>query len=66
MEEKKNKMLGATTPGPAKYSTIDKGAKCLARGVTIAPRLREKRPSTFGPGPARIERELLDKGVSVH
>jgi hypothetical protein len=70
MEEKKNKSRGMTMPGPAMYPLIDsnKGMTtrdhCSARGLTISPKYREKTLTLMGPGPAMIERELLDKGVS--
>ncbi|CAF4575945.1 unnamed protein product [Rotaria socialis] len=67
-EEKNNKLRGMTMPGPAMYPmmTNNEGMKrdlCGIRGVTIAPRYRDKRLALSGPGPAMIERELLDKGV---
>ncbi|CAF3774540.1 unnamed protein product [Rotaria magnacalcarata] len=67
-EEKNNKLRGMTMPGPAMYPMItnNEGIKrdlCGIQGVTIAPRYRDKRLALSGPGPAMIERELLDKGV---
>lgn len=70
MEDKKNKVQGMTLPGPAMYPIINTKSEaigrdtCTARGVTIAPRYREKHLTLSGPGPAMVERELLDKGVS--
>jgi hypothetical protein len=69
MEDKKSKLQGMTQPGPAMYPMINRKGEtigrdtCTARGVTIAPRYREKHSVLSGPGPAMVERELLDKGV---
>ena len=70
MEEKKNKLQGITMPGPAMYPLINNKKeirerdKCNANGITISPKYREKSLFLSGPGPAMVERELLDKGVS--
>ncbi len=56
-------------PGPAMYlasntqSIAIERYACASRGVTIAPRYHEQHLAFAGPGPATIERELLDKGV---
>ena len=69
MEEKKNKLKGTTMPGPAAYPIINNKIEslgtyaCTSRGVTISPRYHVKQLTIVGPGPAMIERELLDKGV---
>ncbi|UJR24950.1 hypothetical protein I4U23_006314 [Adineta vaga] len=61
-----NKSPGIALPGPAMYPIIntknDGKDTCTARGVTIAPRYREKQLALSGPGPAMIERGTLDKG----
>ncbi|CAF0956662.1 unnamed protein product [Rotaria sp. Silwood1] len=68
-ENKTNKLRGITMPGPAMYPIINTNNETIkrdicggVRGVTIAPRYREKHLELSGPGPAMIERELLDKG----
>ena len=66
----KGKLRALSTPGPAKYPLLDgkreagQRDRCTARGVTISPKYREKRSSFSGPGPAMVERKLLDRGVS--
>jgi hypothetical protein len=70
MEGKKNKLRGITMPGPAMYPMINTKNEtngrdtCGSRGVTISPRFRKKHLSSSGPGPAMVERESLEKGVS--
>ncbi|CAF5172662.1 unnamed protein product, partial [Rotaria sp. Silwood1] len=56
-------------PGPAMYPILNTNNETIkrdicggVRGVTIAPRYREKHLEFSGPGPAMVERELLDKG----
>ncbi|CAF3724560.1 unnamed protein product [Rotaria sordida] len=68
-EDKKNKLQEMTIPGPAMYPIIHTNNEIIKRnicggvqGITIAPKYREKRLELSGPGPAMIERELLDKG----
>ncbi|CAF3845454.1 unnamed protein product [Adineta steineri] len=68
VEETKKKTPGMALPGPAMYPLINTKGEligkdtCTARGVSIAPRYHEKRMVSLGPGPAMIERDLLDKG----
>lgn len=69
--KKTDKLQEMSMPGPAMYpiisanNEIEKRYICRTRGTTIAPRYHENHFVLSGPGPAMIERELLEKGVSL-